>query len=169
MQKILVQEAPRIASELIEIPISNGASGRVTLPDVPQLRNQGDQVVVITTLRLISPKVLTTGITTGVACTPLADLKKIALTLYSKGWEKGHFIPVLVLNDVSDADSTAATTVPFRENTTKLDNWTDVDWNKSYLQFANGTTASQASTLMLEVEYLKLQKLADGSYKQIQF
>jgi len=168
VNKVLIQEEPRIASELIEVPISNGASGRITLPDVPQLRNQGDQVIVITTIRLITAKVLQAGITTGVATMPIADLKKCAITLYSKGWEKGHFIPLLILNDVADADSTTSSTIPFRNKTTKLANWTDVDWNKSYIQFANGTAASQASTIMLEVEYLKLQKTATGEYKQIQ-
>jgi hypothetical protein len=76
---------------------------------------------------------------------------------------------LLILNDVADADSTTSSTIPFRNKTTKLANWTDVDWNKSYIQFANGTAASQASTIMLEVEYLKLQKTATGEYKQIQF
>ena len=168
MNTILVQQQPRIASELIEVNIPSGASGRVTLPDVPQLRNQGDQVVVIKTIRMISPKVLAYGPTTGVATTPLADLPKLTLVLYSKGWEKGHFIPVLVLNDVADGDGTAATTIPYRKETTRLADWTNVDWNKSYLQFANGQTASTASTFMLEVEYLRLQKMQDGQYREIE-
>ena len=56
-----------------------------------------------------------------------------------------------------------------RNKKTRMDNWKNVDWNKNYIQFANGTAASQASTIMLEVEYLKLQKTATGEYKQIQF
>ena len=167
MQKVLVQQEPRIASELIEIPIANAAAGRITLPDVPQLRNQGDQVVVITTVRLITAKVLTHGPTTGVAATPVADLRKASLVLYSQGWEKGHYIPLLVLNDVADPDSTAGTCIQYRNHTTRLANWTDVDWNKSYILFSNGLSASQASTLMLEVEYFKLQR-TDQGYVKIQ-
>ena len=158
MQKIIVQEEPRVASELIEISISSGAAGRVTLPDVPQLRNQGDQIVIIKTLRLITDKVLTFAPTTGAATTPLADLQKISLVIYSNGWEKGHYIPVLTLNDVADADSTAATTIPYRMHTTRLADWKDLDWNKSYLQFSNGTSAAGDSTMILEVEYMRLQK-----------
>ena len=167
MQNIIVSESPRIASVLIEIPIASGASGRVTLPDVPQLRNQGDQLVVIQTVRAISPKVLSHGPTSGTATTPLADLKKLSFTIYSQGWEKGQYIPVLLLNDVADADSTAATTIPYRMAPTRFANWRDVDWNKSYLLFSNGQTASQASTLILEVEYLKFQRRKDGSFAQV--
>lgn len=154
---MIVQEEPRGPSEIIEIPIASGAT-RVTLPDVPQLRNQGDQVVIIKSIRLITAKVLTNAPTLGTAVTPLADLKKISLILYSNGWEKGHLIPVLVLNDVADADSTSATTIPYRSKTTRLSNWQDVDWNKSALQFSAGTSAAGASALVLEVEYIRYQK-----------
>ena len=164
---ILIPETPRIASELIEIPISSGAQGRITLPDVPQLRNQGDQIVVIKAIRLITAKVLTTGPTTGVATTPVADLRKLVLTLYCNGWEKGHYIPVLLLNDVADGDSTAGTTIQYRNHTTRLSDWVNVDWNKSYVLFANSTSASTASTLILEVEYLKMQKNNVGDYVEV--
>lgn len=167
MQNVIISESPRIASILIEVNIASGATGRVTLPDVPQLRNQGDQVVVIQTVRLISPKVLTHGVTTGTAATPLADLRKISFTIYSQQWEKGQYIPILLLNDQQDSDSTAATTIPFRAQPTRFANWKDVDWNKSYLQFSNNQSASQDSTLMLEVEYLKFQKKQDGTWAPV--
>lgn len=161
-QTMLVQTEPRIASEIIEVQVANGTS-RAPLPDVPQLRNQGDQVIIIKSIRLITPKVLTHGPNTGTVNTPLADLKKMSLVLYSNGWEKGHLIPVLLLNDVADADSTAATTIPYRQQSTRLSNWTDVDWNKSYLQFSTNLTASQASVTILEVEYVRMSKqIIDG-------
>lgn len=153
MEKQFLMQEPRGASEIIEIPIANGASGTITLPDVPQLRNQGKEMVIIKSIRLISPKVLSNAPTLGTAVTPLADLVKLSLILYSEGWEKGHLIPVLSLNDTADADSTAATTIPYRTNTTYLDNWKNVDWNKSKLVFSAGTTAAGASALVLEVQY----------------
>lgn len=165
MSKIFVQEEPRVASELIEIPVASGAS-RATIPDVPQLRNQGDQVIVIKSIRLITAKVLSTGPVTGTTNMALADLIKCSLVLYSDGWEKGHLIPLLVLNDVADSDGTTATTIPFRYSKTALANWQNVDWNKSYIQFASGTTASAARVVILEVEYQRFQKM-QGGYKNI--
>lgn len=153
MQNKYLKSEPRGASELIEVPIASGASGQISFPDVPQLRNQGGEVVILKAMRLITAKVLSHAPTTGVAVTPIADLRKMSIILYSNGWEKGHLIPALVLNDVQDQDSTAATTIPFRENTTYFDNWQDVDWNKSKVQFSNGQTAAGASTLVFEVEY----------------
>jgi len=165
MAKILVQEEPRGASELIEIAVASGAT-QVTLPDVPQLRNQGDQVIVIKSIRLITAKVLSNAPTLGTATTSLTDLKKMSLILYSQGWEKGHLIPLLVLNDVCDSDSTAATTIPYRTSSTRLNDWTDVDWNKSKLMFSSGTSASGASACLLEVEYQRFQK-SGGQYYPI--
>lgn len=168
MQTMFVQSAPRGASELIEIPVALSASGRVTLPDVPQLRNQGDQVVVVKSLRLITPKVLSYGPVTGTVNMTLADLKKCSLVLYSRGWEKGHFIPLLVLNDAADNDSTAATTIPYRNEPTRLDDWKDVDWNKSYVNIANGQTIAAACVVILEVEYQVFQRGPGGQYKAVE-
>lgn len=162
---ILVTEEPRGASEIIEIPVASGVS-RVTLPDVPQLRNQGDQVVILKAMRLITAKVLTNGPTSGTANAAVAELKKISLVLYSAGWEKGHLIPLLVLNDVADADATTATTIPYRRNTTRFSDWQDVDWNKSFLQYSSGLTSSGAYVVIFEVEYVRYQKQA-GTYQQI--
>ncbi len=157
-QKIIVQDEPRGASELIEITIASGAAGQVNLPDIPQLRNNGDEIVIIKAIRLITAKVLSKGPTTGATTAALADLIKMSLIIYSQGWEKGHLIPVLVLNDAQDSDATTATTIPFRSQSTRLANWVDVDWNKSKIQFSNGTTASQACVLILEVEYQRFLK-----------
>jgi len=165
--KMIVQEQPRIASELIEIPVTSGAT-RATLPDVPQLRNQGDQVVVITTVRLVTPKVLTYGPVTGTANMTLTDYKKCSIVLYCNGWEKGHLIPLLTLNDYVDSDSAAATSIPYRQVQTRLDNWVNVDWNKSYIQFSNGQSASGSSVVILEVEYFVMQKQPNGAYQQVE-
>lgn len=166
-QKILVQQEPRGASEIIEIPIASGAT-RVTLPDVPQLRNQGDQLVIIKAIRVITAKVLTNAPTLGTAVTPLADLRKMSLSIYSQGWEKGHLIPLLLLNDVVDADAASATTIPYRPETTRLNNWQDVDWNKSYIQFSPGTSAAGASACVLEVEYVRYGKNQYGQVTELQ-
>ena len=156
-QTLLVQQQPIEASELVEIPVSNGASTAV-IPDQPQLRNQGGEKIIIKAIRLITPKVLANAPVLGTANTPLADLQNMALILYSDGWEKGHNIPLLTLNDVNDSDSTAATTIPFVNSIPSFGNWNDIDWNKSKLVFASGQVASQASACILQVSYIRVRQ-----------
>lgn len=159
-QIVLIQEEPRGPSQLVEIQVTQAGITRVQLPDVQQLRSQVGQDVIIKAVRLITPKVLTNGAISGFVNAPLTELVKISLVLYAEGWEKGHLIPLLVLNDVNDSDATAATTIPFRNKTTRFDNWKNVDWSKSYLQFSNGTAAvlpaGASYVVMLDVEYTKL-------------
>lgn len=160
---ILVTQEPRGPSQLVEIPVPAQVVSRVALPDVQQLRSQVGQIIVIKALRLISNKVLTNAPVSGFATATLAELKKISLVLYCEGWEKGQLIPLLTLNDVVDADSTA-TGIPYRVVTTRLSDWRNVDWSKSFLQYSNGTPSSGAAyAVLLEVEYIKL----DSAGKEI--
>lgn len=165
-QILVVPTAPMIASELVEIGITSGSSV-IAIPDQPQLRNQGEEIVIIKAIRLISPKVLANGITIAGANMSLTDLQNAVLILYSEGWEKGHYIPLLTLNDVADSDSTAATTIPYVQNPVQLSDWKNVDWNKSKIQFANGQTASATGVIMLQVQYQKFLRNANGNYTEI--
>jgi hypothetical protein len=73
--------------------------------------------------------------------------------LYCEGWEKGQLIPLLTLNDTF----TEASGIGFRPHTTYFDNWKNVDWSKSFLQYSNGTPSSGvAYNVILEAEYVKL-------------
>lgn len=166
MEKIiLVQEEPRGPSYMIEIPVTVNGTMRVALPDVPQLRNTSDQIIVIKAIRVVTLDVLTFAPVGGQANAPLAELKKISLVLYSDGWEKGQYIPALVLNDVA----TPAGTFPYRNNPTKFSSWRNLDWNKSYLTYSNGSggAAGAPYAVLLEVEYVKFQKMNDGSLREI--
>lgn len=152
----LVQEEPRGPSELIEVPVTANGLSRVNLPDVQQLRSTVEETVVLKALRLITPKVLSNGPITGRVTATLAESVKISLVIYCEGWEKGHLIPLLTLNDNFDSDATAATTIPFRAKTTRFDDWKNVDWAKSFLQFSNGTvSANTPYVVLLEAEYVK--------------
>jgi len=154
---ILVQEEPRGPSQLIEIPKVAQAVSRITIPDIQQLRSQVGQVIVIKALRLITDKILTNLPTSGLVNATLAELRKMSLIIYCEGWEKGYLIPILTLNDMVDSDSTAATTIPFRNKTTRFANWENVDWSKSYIQYSNGSPSSAgAYGIILEAEYVKL-------------
>lgn len=150
MDKIIVQESPRTNSTLIEVIVNQNGVQRVKFPDVQQLRNTDTQRVIITTIRVIPPNVLTNAINTNAVNAPLTELQKIAVVLYAEGWEKGYQIPILALNDFASAAN------PYRFQTTRLDNWRNVDWTQCYLQYANGQVSAGATyAVLLEVEYLK--------------
>ena len=148
---ILVQEEPRGPSQLIEIPVTAGVS-KVTIPDIQQLRSQVGQVIVIKAMRLIPDSLLTNAPTIGGINAPLTELVKISLTLYCEGWEKGQIIPILTLVDTF----TEASGVPWRSKTTRFNDWKNVDWSKSFLQFSNGQVSVGAYSVLIEVEYIKL-------------
>jgi hypothetical protein len=168
-QTIIVQEQPRGPSILVEVPIANAAT-TTPFPDVQQLRSQPNQVIVIKKIRLITDKVLSNGITNAAANMPLVDQQNSAVVIYAEGWEKGKYIPNLLLNDMNDSDATAATTIPFKNTPPSFDNWLNVDWAQSRIQFANGQTASQAGVFIYEVEYIKLRadKFLNGVWEEIQ-
>lgn len=150
---ILVQEEPRGPSQLIEIPVTQNGLGRVNLPDIQQLRSQVGQVIIIKGLKLIPPTVLTNAPTLGGPNAPLTELVKMTLTIYCEGWEKGQLIPILTLNDFFIEGSGT----PYRMNPTKFADWKNVDWSKTYLQFANGTvSAGTPYNVLIDVDYIKL-------------
>lgn len=152
---MLVQEEPRGPSQVIEIPVTANGQTRIQIPDQPNLRNQTDQTIVIKALRVIPPTILTNAPFGGQATSPLTELVKASVTLYCEGWEKGQTIPLCTLIDTF----TEGSGVPFKDRTTQLANWLNVDWNKSYIQFANTTSsAGQPYAFLLEVEYVKLNK-----------
>lgn len=150
---VIIPEAPRGASMLIEIPVTQAGLGTLPLPQVQQLLNTETQKIIVKALRLIPVTVLTNGVINAGVNAPLTELRKMTLVLYSQGWEKGQYIPLLALNDIDDGGTT-----PFRWHTTKLADWINVDWNKSKIQLANGTVTVVAANyvVMLEVEYLRL-------------
>jgi hypothetical protein len=161
---ILVQEEPRGPSQLVEIPVGAVVTQRVNIPDQPQLRSMQGQTVIVKAVRLITDKVSPQAPTIGLVNATRDELRKMFLVIYCQGWEKAQYIPILVLNDMVDADSTEATTIPYRNRTTRFSDWPNVDWTKSYIQYANGTPSDgSAYAVLLEVEYVKL----DGQNQEI--
>ncbi len=152
---VLLQDEPRGPSVLIEIPVPTAGQQRVNFPDVAQLRSTIDQKVIIKTVRLIPPEVLTNGVLTGAVNAPVTELQKMTVTIYSEGWEKGQTIPLITFNDFVFATQA----MPYRNSATSLDNWVNVDWPKSYLQLANGTlTVGTPYVVMLDVTYVKMDR-----------
>lgn len=166
-QIVIAKQEPRIASQLIEVPVTVNNQGSITFPDIQQLRSTPDCVIVIKSMRLITDKVLTNAPLSGYATAPLSELKKMSLIIYSEGWEKAQYVPILTLNDMVDADSDDATTIPYKNSKFELDDWRRVDWTKTKIQFSN-TTSSQGApyTVLIDVEYLRLNaqgQIIEGS------
>lgn len=152
-QFVFVQQEPRGPSQLIEVVVPTNGKQRIPFPDVQQLRSMTNQRIIIKGIRTVTSETLSNGPVTGNTNAPLAELQKISLVIYCEGWEKAQFIPVLVLNDVS----TPGGNMPHRYHATRFNNWENVDWTKSYLQYSNGTsTANTPYCVMFDVEYIKL-------------
>lgn len=149
---VLVQEEPRGASMLIEIPCTQNGLTELTLPLIQQLQTDPKQIVVVQGLRLVPIGELNNAPSSGNALAPLTELQKMTLMLYSQGWQKGYKIPILALNNTFIEGSG----IPWRSRTTRLADWQDVDWNKSTIYFNNGSvTAGQPYSVVFEVEYIR--------------
>lgn len=155
-QKVLVMEEPRGPSQLIEVPVTAAGLGKVVFPDIQNLRSQVGQVIIIKAMRLITDPVLTFASTGGQQTAPLTELQKICLVIYCEGWEKGQLIPILTLNDMY----AEASNIPFRKEKMRFNNWKNVDWSKTFLQYSNGQPSvlpgGNPYSVMLDVEYVKL-------------
>lgn len=149
---VLVQEEPRGPSQLIEIPVTQNGLQRVNFPDIQQLRSMANQMIVIKGIRAIIPQVLSNGPITGFATSPIAEMAKISLVIYCEGWEKAQFLPLLSLNDIT-VPTVAA---PHSQSAARFNDWKNVDWSKTYLQYSNGTvSAGQPYAVLLDVLYEK--------------
>lgn len=152
---ILVQEEPRGPSQLIEVQVTTNGRGDVTLPVVQQLQTSPDQTIIIKSLRLVTVAELSRGPNSGVVNAPLTELVNLTLTLYCEGWQKGLLMPLLEFNNTFIEGSG----IPWRDRTVKLANWKNVDWNKSTLNWVNGTVSAGAPyCIILEVEYVRFDK-----------
>lgn len=155
---VLVQEEPRGPSQLIEIPVTRSGVNRVAFPDIQQLRSDQTQQIVVKKMRLITADVLTNGMVSGGVNAPVTELQKISMVIYCEGWEKGQLIPILTLNDATFAGSV----FPHVYAPMPFNNWESVDWSKTFLQFATGTTsvADTPYVIMFDVIYVRFKMVA---------
>lgn len=152
---VLVQEEPRGPSQLIEIPVTRSGLQQVTVPDIQQLRSTTTRKIIIKSMRLISADFLTHAPVSGNVTAPDAELQKIVMNIYCEGWQKGQLMPILTLNDTNANGSGLA----HRYHSTRFNNWQDVDWSKTILQYVNGTSSAigdAAYSVLIDVEYIVL-------------
>lgn len=155
---VSVQEEPRGPSQLVEVQVTANAQTRIQFPDQQQLRTIPGQIIIIKGIRFITPETLANGPISGLAACPLAEAQKITIVLYAEGWEKGQYIPLLILNDVA----TPGGTFPHRYHAQKFACWRNVDWSKSYLQYNNGSaSANSPYVVMFDVEYERIDSFGN--------
>jgi len=152
---ILVTEEPRGPSQLIEIQVTT-ATSPIKWPSTDELISDDVVTIILKGMRLITDKVLAIA-PSGAINAPLAELVNISIIIQAEGWIKGQTIPILTLNDMADADATAATTIPYRAKpTTKFNSWRRVEWNKCLLVWSAGTAPTPPFSVCMEIEYERL-------------
>ena len=162
METVLIQAQPIVNWTLVEVPIASDST-RVAIQDQPMLRNADGKKVVIKSIETITAKTLVAGVLNSGSTTPRVDIIKSTLVLYSSQWEKVQYMPLARLISMHDMDATTATTIPFNNDPVTFENLADVDWTKSYIQFANGQKAAGASVLILGIQY----QVFDSSGREI--
>lgn len=139
--------------EMIETIIQAGATGAVPFPDVPNLRNQTDQRIVVMDLEFFPDYVYARSfLNTTVIGTPVTEIPKIAIVLYVNGEESIRRIPIAKIN-YSQAPGVATV---FEMERVSFDNLENVDWPKSYIQF-NAAAQAVQYVLPIGVTYLKFK------------
>lgn len=156
----LVQAQPIVNWTIVEIPVAVG-DRRVAIQDQPMLRTYPGHRVVIKGIECITAKVLTNAVLNSGANITRADLIKSTLVLYSQQWEKVQYMPLARLVSVFDTDSAVGTTIPFVANPVTFEDLTEVDWTKSYIQLANGTSIATAGVIILGIQYLTFNDSGD--------
>ncbi len=136
--------------EQIELVIPTGAPTKVMFADLPNLRNQTDQNVIVKDIEIFTATVMPTS-PNGVTVSPIAEMKKAVLVLYNNGEESIFRVPLLKFNRTNDFAN------PFQEQFDSFDDLRNVDWSKSYVLFSSAP-ANTPYVFLLGVSYLKLTK-----------
>jgi len=152
---VLLIEEPMGPSQLIEIPITANTAIPAKWPLTQELLSDEDKTIVVKGIRWISDKVAATT-PGGFTNCPLAEAQNIYVQIWAEGWTKGNMIPLIIFNDIVDADSANASTIPYRNRATKLSNWLKVEWNKNLLVWANGTVPTPPFAVLFLIEYERI-------------
>lgn len=143
--------------ELVELVIPAGSTGnRFPYPDIPQLRDDTTQDIIIRSLRSYTVETMPLS-AQGNAVSTTAQLLNCFLVLYINGEESMRLIPLIQLNTLAQSASNGTTI--YQQDETEVENL-QVDWNKSYIQMATppGTVGAPNAqfSIMLGVSYKKL-------------
>jgi hypothetical protein len=149
--------------ELVELVIPAGSSGtRFPYPDIPQLRDDTTQDIIICGLETFSVDAMPLS-PNGNAVATMLQLQNSFLTLYIDGEESIRQLFLPRLNPMWQTLNTGTTFHALERIRTK---YIQVDWNKSYIQAATpyGAPLATQFSIMLGVWY---KKLLPGSWDQM--
>ena len=143
--------------ELVELKVPASSLGRVTFDTIPQLRNQPDQIIVIKDIDVFTlPVYANSQQTNSIPGMPNADIPKAVLVLYVNGEESIKMIPLAKLIHIEDG------TNPFQQELFGFEGLANVDFDKSYVQFASASTAA-LYVIPFGISYIRLVKSASGA------
>jgi hypothetical protein len=149
--------------ELVELVIPANSTGtRFPFPDIPQLRDDTTQDIVIMGFETFAVDTLPLS-ANGNPVISMADLRNSFLTLYIEGEESVRQVPLVRLQPIWQSLNTGL--LQGIQTELAVENLR-VDWNKSYIQAAeayDGGTNDQFS-ILLGVWY---KKLPAGSWEEI--
>lgn len=142
--------------ELVELNVPASTTGRVTFQTIPQLRNQTDQIIVIRDIEVFTvSSYANSQQNSSLPGMPVADVAKAVLVLYVNGEESIKNIPLAMLIHVDDFTNV------YHERIFSFENLLNVDFDKSYVQFATASTASNY-VIPFGISYNRLVKSATG-------
>lgn len=150
--KILVMRAIK-RFELIELIIPAGSTAiKFQYPDIPQLRDDTTQDILVRGLRGYSIETMPLS-PTGNPVATTAQLQNSFLILYIEQEESIYQLPMIELNTIFQALATGTSQQVFEP--TELQDL-KIDWNKSYIQTAAPYNNEADFSIMLGVTYKKL-------------
>lgn len=141
------------------IPANSGAS-KFAYPDIPQLRDDTTQDIIITGLQLYTIESCPLSPSGNVVATT-AQLINLFLTLYIEGEESVMQVPVLNMQNIFGPTATGTSQQTFERLAT---DYLKVDWNKSYYSVGAPYGNNTAFTVLLSVYY---KKLDPGMYAEM--
>jgi hypothetical protein len=148
--------------ELIEVVIVGGLSNgnKVTIGDIPNLRNDDTQDIIITGIQVLTIEALPVS-PQGNPVWTTVDMQNAFLTLYIANEESVLELPCVRLNNMFGP---AAGTMFQQFEPVPFENLV-VSWYKSYLSLATPWDTGTTFSVILSVEY---KKLAPGQWAAIQ-
>lgn len=146
------ENAPIRFYQIVEVIVPNGTTGQLQFPDVPNLRNDSSQNVIITDIEFFPISVYANSqLNTSVPGATDADVPNIAFTLYVDNEEPIRGIPLAKIN-YTQADPAAF--LPFQQQRTVFDKLPYTAWQKCFFQFSAASTGGPY-VIPLGVTYIK--------------
>lgn len=144
--------------ELVELLVPAATFGRVTFQTIPQLRNQPDQIIQITSIKIYPDTSYANSQQTGsLPGMPATEIPKAVLVLYVNGEESIKMIPLAQMNAINDFAS------PFQQELWAFDQLKNVDFDKSYVQFSSASDANPY-VIPFGISYIRFVKMgANGN------